>query len=295
MNRKEFLKKVAVTGAVIATDSAVTAYSESFENRKIQTNGKSIMNVKVALAQIPVTDNIGQNLQELKTAVEYAADEKANILLTPEGSLSGYNATFNVKEATEALDEITAKARSLKVGLALGTCMFEEDGLCYDELRFYQPDGTYSGCHTKQLLCANMMEEDPKGEINYFKKMPLRVFDFMGITIGGLLCNDMWANPMWTPDPNPHLTRLLVAMGAKVIFHSVNGGRDRSIFSQKTVKQFHEIHLLMNSIANRIPIVSVDNAYPLDIGVSSKGGVVSEAEWVFQLPDKGRQFGSYML
>jgi hypothetical protein len=51
----------------------------------------------------------------------------------------------------------------------------------------------------------------------------------------------------------------------------------------------------MNSIANHVAIVSVDNAYPLDIGVSSKGGVVSEAEWLLQLPDKGRQYGSYMI
>jgi len=30
-------------------------------------------------------DNINQNLQELKMAVDYAKDEKANILLMPEG------------------------------------------------------------------------------------------------------------------------------------------------------------------------------------------------------------------
>ncbi|MDR0472858.1 MAG: carbon-nitrogen hydrolase family protein [Treponema sp.] len=252
------------------------------------------MKIKVALAQIPVTNNIAQNLQELKAAVDYAGDEKADILLTPEASLSGYSSAFDKKEATEAIDELTAKAKALTVGLALGTCMIEKDGLCYNELRFYQPDGSYLGCHTKQLLCGSL-EEPPKGEIEYYKKMPLQVFNFIGITVGGLICNDMWANPMVTPTPDPHLTHLLAAMGAKVIFHAVNGGRDNSSFSQGTIKKFHEVHLLMNSIANHIPIVSVDNAYPLETGVSSKGGIVTEAEWVFSLPDKGRQYGSYML
>ena len=288
MSRRKFFK-IAASGVAAFTILPNFTVSGLGHKEDLKTG------LKVALAQVPVTNSIKQNLQELKMAVEYAADEKANILLTPEGSLSGYNASFDAKEAKEALDELTAKARLSKLGLALGTCMFEEDGLCYNELRFYQPDGTYLGCHTKQLLCANMMEKEPKGEIDVFHKMPLKVFNFMGITVGGLICNDMWANPMWSPEPDPHLPRLLAAMGAKIIFHAVNGGRDDSTFSQNTIKRFHETHLLMHSIANHISIVTVDNAYPFDTGVSSIGGVVSEAEWLFQLPDKGRQYGSYRL
>ena len=252
------------------------------------------MKIKAALAQIPVVDNIAQNLKELETVLDYAADEKADILLTPEGSLSGYRHNFDVKEAEDALAILTAKARERAVGLALGTCIAEKDGLCYNELRFYEKNGAYLGCHTKQLLCGTM-EEHPKGEIEHFSVMPLRVFNFMGITVGGLICNDMWANPSVTPKPDPHLTHLLAVMGAKVIFHAVNGDRDSGAFSQETVKKFHEVHLLMKSVADRLTIVSVDNARPLDIGVSSKGGVVAEAEWVFSLPDIGRQYGSYVI
>ena len=252
------------------------------------------MKIRVALAQIPVSDNIAQNLKELEAMVDYAGEEKADILLTPEGSLSGYNHTFNKNEVIEALEVLCAKARARTVGLALGTCMAEKDGLCYNELRFYQPDGVYLGCHTKQLLCGSM-EDQPKGEIEYFRVMPLRVFNFMGITIGGLICNDMWANPCCTPSPDPHLTHLLAKLGAKVIFHAVNGDRNSSSLSQKTIKTFHEIHLFMKSIADHLFIVSVDNADPQNIGVSSKGGVVAEAAWVYNLPDMGRQYGSYEI
>jgi len=38
----------------------------------------------------------------------------------------------------------------------------------------------------------------------------------------------------------------------------------------------------------------VDNAYPQEIGVSSNGGVVAGGEWLFTLPDKGRQYGCYV-
>ena len=252
------------------------------------------MKIKVALAQIPVVEDIAHNLRELEAAVDYAGDEKANILLTPEGSLSGYRPEFDAKELAEALDVLIARARARAVGLALGTCMVEPNGQCYNELRFYQPDGTYLGCHTKQLLCDSM-EDQPKGEIDHFDVIPLRVFNFMGVTVGGLICNDMWANPCCTTAPDPHLTRLLANMGAKVIFHAVNGGRDSGSFSQETVKKFHETHLLMKSIADHLTIISVDNAYPVDIGVSSIGGVVAEAKWVFSLPDTGRQLGSYVI
>ena len=252
------------------------------------------MKLKVALAQIPVIDDIAQNLRELEAALDYAGDEKADILLTPEGSLSGYRHVFDVKEASEALAELTAKAQARAVGLALGTCMTENDGRCYNELRLYGPDGNYLGCHTKQLLCGSI-EDKPKGEIEHFGTMPLRVFNFMGITVGALICNDMWANPIVTPAPDPHLTRMLAAMGAKVIFQAVNGGRDSSSFSQETVRKFHEVHLLMKSVADHVSIVTVDNAYPLEIGVSSLGGVVADAEYVLKLPDKGRQYGSYVI
>jgi len=77
--------------------------------------------------------------------------------------------------------------------------------------------------------------------------MPLRVFNFKDITVGGLICNDMWANPCVTPTPDPHLTRLLAVKGVKIIFHAVNGDRDSGAFSQETVRKFHEVHLLKNS------------------------------------------------
>lgn len=252
------------------------------------------MNIRVTMAQIPVYNEICRNVSIIKNAILQAADDKADILLTPEGSLSGYTHLFDIKEADEALAEVTAYARDKRVGLALGTCMNENDGKCYNELRFYLPNGDYLGCHTKTLLCGTS-DDDPKGEIENFSIMPLRTFNFMGITIGGLICNDMWANPSCTPMDDPHLTRQLVKMGARIIFQAVNGGRDKSEFSQKTVKRFHEDHILMKANADHVYIVTVDSAFPTDIGVSSIGGVVSPDGWECRLPDVGCHIQSYTI
>lgn len=245
------------------------------------------MNLRVTLAQVPVDTDIQKNLLTLKTAVKQASDDRSDILLTPEGSLSGYTHLFDDAEARDALFHLTAYARSKRVGLALGTCFYEDDGVCYDELRFYLPDGAYLGCHTKTLLCGTVDGDPPKGEVEHYGVMPLRVFDYMGLTIGGMVCNDMWANPMCTPADTPNPARLLARMGAKVIFHAVNGGRDASLFSQVTVKRFHESHVLMNARAFGVHIATVDNAFPTDTGVSSVSGVVSPKGWDMRIAEMG--------
>ena len=246
--------------------------------------------MRVALAQLPVHNrDIEKNLNGIKEAVRQAADDNSDIILTPEGSLSGYTHDFIFSEVKDALAEITAFAALHNIGLALGTCMEEEDGLRYNEIRFYEANGKYLGCHTKTLLCS-FGEDPPEGEINHYATKPLRAYKFKGITIGGLICNDLWANPVCTPMQDPHLAKQLAKMGVKIIFHAVNGGRDESVFSQELVRKFHEVHVLMQADAYRTVICTVDNAYPEHIGVSSIGGVaVSGGLWQHTLPTMGRQ------
>lgn len=253
------------------------------------------MKLTVALAQIPVSYLISENLVVIQSALKYAADHKADILLTPEGSLSGYTHDFNRQDLNEALQILEADILRQNVGLALGTCKYEEDGLCYNELRFYSKHGEFLGMHTKTLLCGTL-EEDPLGEINEYSRKPLQVVKFAGITIGGLICNDMWGNPYCTPMPDPHLAHSLSNMGAKIIFHAVNGGRTGSEFSQGIVKRFHESNILMNAGANKLFIVTVDNSFPENIPVSSIGGVAGpDAKWLYRLNDTGCQYGVFTV
>ncbi|NQT01150.1 MAG: hypothetical protein HQ580_03945 [Planctomycetes bacterium] len=38
------------------------------------------------------------------------------------------------------------------------------------------------------------MTKPTQGEINHYASRPLRTFQLKGITVGALICNDMWTN-----------------------------------------------------------------------------------------------------
>ena len=109
------------------------------------------MKLRVAGAKLPVSTDIAENQTRICTAIERAAAAKADILLTPEGSLSGYTHEFDAAAARKSLATVTQLAHTKRVGLALGTCFVEDDGHCYNQIRFYRPDGAYLGCHQQDV------------------------------------------------------------------------------------------------------------------------------------------------
>jgi predicted amidohydrolase len=248
------------------------------------------MQIRVAGAQIPVTKDINSNIKAIERGIDYATSQNADILLTPEGSLSGYTHKFDLQATKESLDYITKKAREANLGLALGTCFVEpEDGKCYNQIRFYKPDGEYLGFHSKTLTCGSMTEPW-QGEINHYAIQPLRTYNYNSICIGGLICNDLWANPGCTPVPDTHLTQQLSRMGAKIIFHAVNGGRSASEWSQ-VAWHYHESNLRMRANAGQIWIVTVDNCYPTELRCSAPSGVINpKGDWVCKVESKEEQF-----
>ena len=89
------------------------------------------MNLRVAGAQISVSTEIDDNVIIIERAIDYAKDEKAEILVTPEGSLSGYTHQFDSQKVNAALSRVREKAKTAGIGLALGTCFVEpEDQKC---------------------------------------------------------------------------------------------------------------------------------------------------------------------
>ena len=247
------------------------------------------MKLRIAGAQVPVVEDVAANLAALGRALDFAAAERADVLLTPEGSLSGYTHEFDKDTVARGLEEITARAREAGVALALGTCFEETDGKRYNELRFYERDGTYLGFHAKTLRCGSL-DEPPRGEVANFADAPLRVFHVSGVPVGGLICNDMWANPCCTPMPDAHLAQRLARLGARVVLHAVNGGRDESALSG-VIWHYHESNLLLRARAARLWIATADNCHPAELRCSAPSGVVSpEGEWVAHAPEQGEGF-----
>ena len=244
--------------------------------------------MRVAGFQMAVNDSsVRENQQKIFGALEQASAERADILLTPEGSLSGYHNRFDPQEVRKAVEAVCQQAKKLGVGLALGTCYVEEDGRCYNQLRFYEKDGRYLGAHAKTLLCSNSLDWPYSGEITCFTSKRLEVFTFQGVVVGGLICNDLWANPACTPMPDPHLTHQLARKGAKIIFHAINGGRGVP-HSIALNRAFHEANQCIRAMADGLYIVSVDNAYPLTKDNSCSSGVISpQGKHITRLPTQG--------
>ncbi|MBT3382057.1 MAG: carbon-nitrogen hydrolase family protein [Lentisphaerae bacterium] len=253
------------------------------------------MKLRVAAAQIPVSRDIDVNAAVIERAIAYAADQGADLLLTPEGSLSGYCADFDSSKAAEALEQLTTQARTRGVGLALGTCSREADGKCYNQIRFYERDGTYLGFHSKILRCGTL-EDQPRGEINSYAATPLSSFSLGGVHIGGLICNDMWANPKCTPMPDPHLSHQLCQRGARLILHAVHGGSRDDSQSSRTARMYHEANLLIRAAASELWIVTVDACSPLGQPCSAPSGVVTPSgEWAYRAAPQGEELFTYTI
>jgi predicted amidohydrolase len=228
-------------------------------------------------------------------AIDYAKRQAADVLLTPEGSLSGYTHQFDRDAVVAALQRVTERARGANLGLALGTCFLEpSDQRCYNQIRFYDRDGRYLGFHGKTLTCGTL-DDPPEGEINHYAVSPLRTFMFGDIRIGGLICNDLWANPGCTPVPDPHLSQLLARMGARIIFHAVNGGRDGSDWSD-LAWHYHESNLRMRARAGQLWIATVDNCHPPEFRCSAPSGVIDpDGNWACRCDSRGEQFFAYTI
>ena len=162
------------------------------------------------------------------------------------------------------------------------------------QIHFYTRDGTYLGFHSKTLTCGSLTDP-PRGEIEYYAVAPLRIYDWPEIPIGGLICNDLWANPGCTPQPDPHLTQQLAGMGARVVFHAVNGGRHGDEWSQVNF-QYHETNLRMRARAGKLWIVTTDNCLPEKWPCSAPSGIISpQGEWVCRAERCGEQFFVYSI
>jgi predicted amidohydrolase len=246
--------------------------------------------LRVAGYQMAVTGDVACNRDAILAAIGRAAGEGADVLLTPEGSLSGYTPSFDRDEVAEALGVVKDRAREAGLALALGTCYEEDDGVCYNQIRFYDSAGEFLGFHSKILRCGSLTDP-PTGEINDYGVTPLRTFELKGITVGGLICNDAWANPECTPMDDPYLTRQLAEMGARVVFNAVNGGRSGNEYSLKVVWPFHQSNLRMRAKASRLWIVTTDNAHPTDIPCACPGGVIRpDGNYLVEAESTGEQF-----
>ena len=134
------------------------------------------------------------------------------------------------------------------------------------------------------------METPSRGEIEHYAVAPLRTYELSDVRVGGLICNDLWANPCCTPMSDPHLSQQLQQMGARLVFHAVNGGRSSDPWSEVNW-QFHESNLRMRARAASMYIATVDSAFPTDVRCSSPSGIIGpQGQWVARCAERDEEF-----
>lgn len=294
------MKKVLVflTNVSIFILTSASVFSQSATNEIIHLEMGSLPDIttekqpqkkevlRVAGFQMEVTSSIPVNKATILTGIIKAADEGAEYLMTPEGSLSGYNSIFNAGELNTALDEVVDAARNANVGLMLGTCYKEDyDGAekCWNQIRVYKPTGDLFAVYSKILRCSPV-DTPGTGEMLEYEEGELLIFELNGIRFGSLVCNDLWATPGYTTMPNPYLALQLKQMGAQVILHAINSGTNQKY------KSFHEASAELWASSLGVQILEVNAAKGTDPINAQSGLIHKDGKRTTDVPEIGQQF-----
>jgi len=150
------------------------------------------MDCRLMLAQIePTLGNLAHNLELHEREIEAAIGAKADLVVFPELSLSGYFLKDQTSEVALALDSApleTLARLSRRISIAVGFVERARDGRLYNALGFFE-DGELVDVHRKvHLVTYGMFEESrdlAAGE-------RFRAFESKHGRIGMLICEDMW-------------------------------------------------------------------------------------------------------
>lgn len=254
-------------------------------------------NIRFAGAQIPCSDDLNKNVETIKAAIDWAAENSVDYLVTPEGSLTGYIPDFDTRKRTfadvqNAAEQVVTYAASKNLGLFLGTLWIEmrEKTQREDQIRYYDKSGKLSGSHTK-IYRADYENTEPNFPVDN-----MVISDKSGnLNVLGMVCNDMWGGPIYKMMALPLLAEDLMS---HMIVHSTNGFRGEEPEYDQIMDAWHEGNLRMFSFHLGIPILTVDNCW-LTSGkeyqgqTSSQSGVLIHGDWALKVPRQGTQYFYY--
>jgi predicted amidohydrolase len=145
--------------------------------------------LRVAAAQIPVTDQVEVNARLISEAMERSAQAGVEIIVFPETALTGYSPTIGHGRhrdewpvIAEHLDALAALTRELDLWVVVGTEAWDRDGWV-NRLYVYDDSGSSVATYDKVHLMA--------ADARYYKpgRQPTH-FEMHGIKIGLQICYD---------------------------------------------------------------------------------------------------------
>ncbi len=237
---------------------------------------KSKRTYRIAVAQLRVSpDDMELNACGILDAVELAGAERADFLVTPEMSLTGYHGRFDKSRRDGLVRLIRDAAKAAGVTVMLGGGDRRADKV-RNEVLVIGGDGRIIGRHAKIVATDGDRKWSEPGK-------RLRVFRDRGLTFGCLICNDLWVTPGCGPFPDPRLTYQLSKKGARAVFHSVHSG------NSKRHVPYHESNLSLRAREGKLFIATANAANPT--GVNSSTGILDpEGDWLVRCNRRGRQF-----
>lgn len=150
------------------------------------------MDCRVVLAQTePALGNLAQNLQTHLAEIDAAVASKADLVLFPELSLTGYFLKDQTADVALPLDapELNALAlRSRDISIAAGFVELGRDGRTYNSVAFFE-DGEILEVHRKVHLVSYGMFDEGR---DFAGGERFGAFESKHGRFGLLICEDMW-------------------------------------------------------------------------------------------------------
>ncbi len=171
------------------------------------------MKVKIALAQInPLLGDLKKNAEKHVEFIEKAIERKANVIVFPELSLTGYKLNDLTQEvALKPFDPILSDifCLSKKIDISFGFVEKGEDGIPYNSA-IYLENGKVKNIYRKIYLPTHGMFQ----ELRFFGRgNRVKTFDTKYGKVGMLICRDFF---------HPSLAFLVYAQKADFLFAMSN-------------------------------------------------------------------------
>ena len=259
--------------------------------------------MKIGVAQIPVTMDAKINYETIVKACDWAVANGVDYLMTPEASVSGYDApsfTVNTCQDTEdAVKKLQEYCSKNGLGLILGTLWLDEKDVRHNfvfgkktnQLRFINQQGEHIGTICKRYIVHYDTDCQP-GEPGVVVELTTKNEKFK---VGAMICNDLVGN-YW--DGTENLVKAYSDKGVQAILHASNADKDLLPYIQQAHDDWHLSCVKMMSYASNVPLITVDNPWSTDgrdnkKGASMPSGVFLPFETLYQAPKQGTQYFWY--
>ena len=174
----------------------------------------------VAGCRIPVGMDIAANATAIMRAIDWASENGVNIMVTPECALSGYmwapddRQDPRIQELAQALGALQEYSLLKAVDLVLGTACYNAQG-AWSNMQAFIVAGRCVDHYEKQVLFG-------AEQCVYTSGHRLTVLDYKQFKIAGLICNDLWSNPILWPGESADLLQELRRQKVDIVFVSAN-------------------------------------------------------------------------